>query len=376
VLTNREFGEVVGLIYECALDPRRWPEALGRIMRALRFYNASMSLMDIHTGTYPLNITYGIEEPWLSRMTAYAGDVVEQWGGPAKLASYPLEQPLILSQLNPAGATESNRYFTEWARPQGLIDVMGIGLTRDPQMIGTIGMGRHESAGPIGRAEVEAASLFVPHLQRAVAISRLLELRQVTAGGFEEVVRRLSTPVFIVAGDCRLLWLNRAAEELLGSTAALAIRSGRLSLHDPDVARALRRAVAQLCDREGQAGVGSFEAPVRLEDGRSLALHVLPLTARPPGDRASNAVILAGPRGPQHDPCKTMGTLFGLTHSERRVLSCVAEGLPIAEIARRLNIGEATARTHLHQIFEKTGMRRQAELVALIASFSLPLRPG
>jgi DNA-binding CsgD family transcriptional regulator len=71
-----------------------------------------------------------------------------------------------------------------------------------------------------------------------------------------------------------------------------------------------------------------------------------------------------------------MGTLFGLTHSERRVLSCVAEGLPIAEIARRLNIGEATARTHLHQIFEKTGMRRQAELVALIASFSLPLRPG
>jgi DNA-binding CsgD family transcriptional regulator/PAS domain-containing protein len=376
VLSNREFGEVVGLIYECALDPGRWPDALGRIMRALRFYNASMSLMDMRAGTYPLNITCGVEEPWLSRMPAYASDVVEQWGGPAKLASYPLEQPLILSQWNPAGATESNRYFTEWAKPQGLIDVLGIGLTRDSQMLGTIGMARHESAGPIGQAEVEAASLFVPHLQRAVAISRLLELRQVTAGSFEEVVKRLSTPVFIVAGDCRLLWLNRAAEELLGSTTALAIRSGRLSLHDPDVARALDRAMAQLCAGEGQASAGSCEAPVRLEDGRSLALHVLRLTNGAMGGGATSAAILAGPRGPQHNPSETMGTLFGLTHSERRVLSCVAEGVPIAEIARRLNIGEATARTHLHQIFEKTGMRRQAELVALIASFTLPLRPG
>jgi len=61
MLTNREFGEVVGLIYDCALDPGRWPEALERIIGALRFHNASMSLMDLRAGTYPLNITCGIE---------------------------------------------------------------------------------------------------------------------------------------------------------------------------------------------------------------------------------------------------------------------------------------------------------------------------
>lgn len=374
MLTNREFGEVVGLIYDCALDPGRWPETLERIIGALRFHNAAMSLMDMQAGTYPLNITCGIEEPWLSRMTAYASDVVEQWGGLENLASYPLEQPLVLSRTNPEAANEGNRYFTEWARPQGLIDLLGIGLTRDSHMLGTLGMGRHESVGPIGKAEVEAARLFVPHLQRAVTISRLLELRQVKAGRFEEVVRRLSTPVFIVASDCRLLWLNQAAEDLLNSTTALMIRSNRLSLRKPGLGQALARAVARLCEMEQPAGIGSFDAPVELEDGHPLTVHVLPLTGVM-GQRTTNAAVFVGPRGRQHDPCETVGALFGLTPSERRVLACVADGSQLAAIARRLNVGEATARTHLHRIFEKTGMRRQAELIALLASFTLPLRP-
>ena len=374
MLTNREFGEVVGLIYDCALDPGRWPGALERIIGALRFHNASMSLMDLRAGTYPLNITCGIEEPWLNRMAAYADDVVEQWGGLENLASYPLEEPLILSRTNPEGSTERNRYVAEWARPQGLIDLLGIGLTRDPHMLGTLGMGRHESAGPIGQAEVDAARLFVPHLQRAVTISRLLELRQVKAGHFEEVVKRLSTPVFIVAGDCRLQWLNRAAEDLLDSTAVLVIQANRLSLRKPSLAQALARAVAHLCETEGPSGIGGFDAPVELEDGRPLTVHVMPLAAVA-GRRVTNAAVFVGPRGRHRDPCETVGALFGLTPTERRVLAGLADGSQLAAIARRLNIGEATARTHLHRIFEKTGMRRQSELVALLASFTLPLRP-
>jgi hypothetical protein len=45
---------------------------------------------------------------------------------------------------------------------------MAIGLARDAGMIGSIGMGRHASAGEIGDREVEAARLLIPHLQRAV----------------------------------------------------------------------------------------------------------------------------------------------------------------------------------------------------------------
>jgi DNA-binding CsgD family transcriptional regulator len=38
------------------------------------------------------------------------------------------------------------------------------------------------------------------------------------------------------------------------------------------------------------------------------------------------------------------------------------------EVARRLGIAPATARTHLHRIFRKTGTTRQSELVQLALS--------
>jgi DNA-binding CsgD family transcriptional regulator len=36
-----------------------------------------------------------------------------------------------------------------------------------------------------------------------------------------------------------------------------------------------------------------------------------------------------------------------------------------------LGISEATAKTHLHHVFEKTGTSRQADLVKLVAGYCL-----
>jgi DNA-binding CsgD family transcriptional regulator len=38
-----------------------------------------------------------------------------------------------------------------------------------------------------------------------------------------------------------------------------------------------------------------------------------------------------------------------------------------------LGIAESTVKTHLHRVFDKTGARRQADLVKLTAGFSNPL---
>ena len=224
MLSTRDFADIVGLIYDSALDPECWPRALSRMTATLRFHNASLSLMDLRSGNSPLSITTGIEEPWLGRMAHYGREIIDQWGGPETLAAYPLDEPLVLTWVNPNAASESNRYYMEWSRPQQLIDLVAIGLARDQQMIGTVGLGRHESAGPIRQADIDDTRLLVPHLQRAVAISRLLDLRQVTAASFETVLKRLSTPVVLVSADHHLLWSNLAADELFGSTDALASR--------------------------------------------------------------------------------------------------------------------------------------------------------
>jgi DNA-binding CsgD family transcriptional regulator len=43
------------------------------------------------------------------------------------------------------------------------------------------------------------------------------------------------------------------------------------------------------------------------------------------------------------------------------------------EVAGVLGVSEATVKTHLQHVFEKTGTARQADLIKIVASFMGPL---
>lgn len=106
------------------------------------------------TGQVMLNVTSGIASPWLERIPRYGGDIVELWGGLRAIGATPLEEPAILSRMNPdvADGTSRNRFHLEWHQPQGLIDNIAIGLLRDAESLATASFARHERQGPIGPA--------------------------------------------------------------------------------------------------------------------------------------------------------------------------------------------------------------------------------
>ncbi|RLL69227.1 response regulator transcription factor [Streptomyces sp. Z26] len=53
----------------------------------------------------------------------------------------------------------------------------------------------------------------------------------------------------------------------------------------------------------------------------------------------------------------------GLTERETEVLALIAEGLSNQEVARALHIGTATVKTHINNLFAKTGVRDRAQAV-------------
>ena len=63
-----------------------------------------------------------------------------------------------------------------------------------------------------------------------------------------------------------------------------------------------------------------------------------------------------------------------LSPREREVLVLLADGNPIAEIARRLFIGESTAKTHVAKIYDKLGAANRAQ--AVMAAVRLGLVDG
>lgn len=66
----------------------------------------------------------------------------------------------------------------------------------------------------------------------------------------------------------------------------------------------------------------------------------------------------------------------GLTAREAEVLTLVAEGLSNAEIARRLHVSTATVKTHINNLFAKTGVRDRAQAVRYAFHHGIARPPG
>ncbi|MFD6423282.1 response regulator [Streptomyces sp. NPDC060198] len=66
----------------------------------------------------------------------------------------------------------------------------------------------------------------------------------------------------------------------------------------------------------------------------------------------------------------------GLTPREAEVLALIAEGLNNAEISRRLHVSPATVKTHINNLFAKTGARDRAQAVRYAYVRGLARAPG
>lgn len=77
-------------------------------------------------------------------------------------------------------------------------------------------------------------------------------------------------------------------------------------------------------------------------------------------DRAVAMRVFArfAPSAPPHD-----AALDRFTERERDVLWLVAQGMTNAEVARRLGVGEATAKTHVSRVLMKLGVRDRVQAV-------------
>jgi DNA-binding CsgD family transcriptional regulator len=64
---------------------------------------------------------------------------------------------------------------------------------------------------------------------------------------------------------------------------------------------------------------------------------------------------------------------YKLTPTELRILLAVVEIGGVPEVAEALGVSPETVKTHLGHLYEKTGARRQADLVKLVAGFASPL---
>jgi DNA-binding CsgD family transcriptional regulator len=341
----------------------------------LAFYNSALEVYDVPSATRRLTLATGIAPEWQAKGRDYDADIIAMWGGPARISEYPLDEPIVLSEV--AGEVRfASRYYREWKQPQGLIDTVAVAFARDAAILGTVAFGRHVSAGPVVDEQLEVLRLLAPHFRRAVSISQLLDLQRLGIETFSVTLDALSSAVIFVDIQMRVVYANATAERTLRAQDLLATSRSVLRLTDETANARLTAAVAVAATQEAELGRRGIGVPARSLAGDPAVLHVLPLGRG--GTRAGlvrqavAALFIAPAQQSGAVPGDALAALYDLTPAETRIMELLADGCSTAEIGQRLGIAGATIKTHLLRLFAKTQCNRQLDLVNLVRSFRAP----
>lgn len=369
-------------IYDAGMAPERWPDVLAALAAGM---GGTAATLHVGPAAGPCRITaaFGMGEDALrgyGNRCAALDPVIA--GAAAKGAAW--AAPTTVREAVGHGL-ERTAFFTGWMRPNGLDDLLCLGLLPPgASHHATVSVARPPRAPRFGPADAAVLARLAPHLRRAVEMHRRLSscAQAKPTGPLADALDRLAAGVALLDAGGAVVWANRPAGLLLRAGDGLSLdRNGVLRPAATDTAEALRRLVAA-------AAAGAEGAlPMPRPSGRAaLALHAVPLPSHAAAER-ERMLPVAAPRpsvllllidpecgGPDATLRRRLRAVYGLTAAEAAVAAHAAHGVGLPEVAQSLGLAVATARTHAQRVFSKAGVRGQAALARQVERLSL-LRP-
>jgi DNA-binding CsgD family transcriptional regulator/PAS domain-containing protein len=361
--------DLVGDIYDCAIEPSRWPNALERITRSIDGAFAAISLHDTAKAGVRLQAHWNVPDEFETGMRenfAINPLVPSVWYAD-------IDRPFTALGEIAADELQSSRWFQTAVAPYGVLDAAMTVLAKSSHRFGALSIFREERKADFDSDAVELLGHIAPHIRRAVMIADLLDTRALERDMLSTTLEMLAVGIVLTDETGRMVHANHAALRHLDDARALRRDRDRLSARDPKAAIELRQAIA---DAASGSTIDIPRTGISVPVG-DLAAWVLPLDGGLRGEFAANfsakAVVFIREIGDtQPLPAELFVRRYGITPAECRLLVLLAQGMTITEAAKTLGVALTTAKTHLAHLFQKTGTQRQAELVRLALNAFAP----
>ena len=371
---SESLSSLIGDIYDAALQSADWPQVLGTICSYVGGVASMIFWQDSALQTGNRYYSWG-DDPHFTRLYFQKYIRLSPVIGIQHLV--PIAEAVAVSNLVPQDEMLKSRFYREWMQPQGYFDNVFSLLDRSATSYATFAVARSESEGLVDRATLRRMALLVPHVRRAVLIGKVIDLHQLESARFDSVLDSLPASVFLVDERGAIKHANRQGAAMIAEGCVLSVRHGRLHAVDEGAQRTLQ----QLCTATalGDVAAGGQSARLIGQDGEVHVVQLLPLTSgvrREAGHKHSAEVAVFVTRA-AIDATSTLEAVaqrYALTPREVQVLHGIVDVGGVPKVAAMLGISDRTVKAHLHAIFDKTGVRRQADLVKLVSTFAGPLR--
>jgi DNA-binding CsgD family transcriptional regulator len=368
-------SQVIGTIYDCAVDPQRWPHAIESISRLIDGKSGAILVIDTIRNEPRLCVDWNFNA---ETMRLYGEKYHQENPIHEGFSRFDIDEPYnVPAVIDPAEFLKT-RVYNEFGKPRGWLDTMGVWIMKSSTRMASLSVINGIESGWGGPRELEVLRLLSPHVRRAVSIADLIDMRSLVTSAFESTLDGLAVPIVLVDSKSVIAHANASARKLLAASDPIASERGVLRACVASAVGGLTAAIAQTAQPESRMGKIGIDVPVPYVDGRPGFAHVLPVghgaVRGGVGASVTAAVFFTPSADPSQLPAAAWAATFGFTPAELRMLKLLVKGHTLIEAAGVLGIAEATARKHLVNLLAKAGAKRQADLIQLALRLNPPVR--
>lgn len=370
MMNAAEVSGILDAVYDSAVFPDRWPQALERLgqafdCRCVALIDRNLRTLEARVDTSNVDASSQREflDFWSSR------DLVRQRTRSWRPGAVELDHQIV-----PKSEILASDYYNGFMKPRDMHGLMRLTLAHRNRFLTIISLVRPPSVEEFDANSVEQCRVLMPHLQRASNIRFQTEHAAALLGGLSEVADRSVTAVLLLERGGQVKFANKAARAM-AAAGAFQLRSSQIEIPDRNENAAFHRLAA------GATGaIEDIEAPrggvmrlTRASGGTSYTVTIAPVKRETlwAGNEPVALVLIADPDLTPMPSREALSQLFGFSASETRVAERLMTGESPEQAAAFLEVKISTVRWHLASMYRKTGSNRQAELVRLLLSLGM-----
>lgn len=210
---------------------------------------------------------------------------------------------------------------------------------------------------------------YLPLIERAIAQWSRAHAESLRTCEQQAAFDALGHGLLVVDAECRIRMENLAARAMLATSDVLSGSGDRLTIKHIEDAMRFQVSVRHVLDTAHRKG--SIIVTIRRGDALPLLLAIQALS-RGAANKGLAVVQIIDPAAELTLPLESLSRHYDLTQAECRLIEQLVRGRTLGEAAIAMRLKEQTARTYLKQIFQKTGIHRQVELVRMVLAGAIP----
>jgi DNA-binding CsgD family transcriptional regulator len=379
-------SDLLHLIYDAGLHPERWNQAVAAIATSFGTDKALLftpMLAPQHGGfVFPAGISETTLQLWGSNYIEH-----DVWTQQIMARDLWVQGRVLLdTDMVPEQELVASQFYQAFLRHIGIARVCsgfvfenGSGTTAT-----SCAVFRDLSDPPFNETDAQWMRILVPHISRSLGVMQRLDVARLQHASLLASFDRLPFGVVLMDNRLQVLHLNKAAQSVMQRKDGLHVLGGELHQYSGN-----SRPLVNQGGRAVATGLTAWlraehDAPAEqqphfqqgyqvLRDGeRRYVVQCSEISAsggwQAQGVAVSYVAFIHDPAALQLPEAPLLVEMFGLTQAQARVALILAGGTSYKEAAAQLHMSEETIRSHVKEIYPKTRVNKQADLVRLILS--------